>query len=116
MCCGFTAGPEIDGASGCLHSCMHAAGSGYHGSCVHRMLYCSAVQSGVDGFAPVWPKAELKHPLGSTWCMIHSVSEWNADKTRVDKVRYWTTSRTPVPQNRFVHGSMEFYGGGWIWS
>jgi hypothetical protein len=27
--------------------------------------------------------------MGSDLC-LHSVPEWNADKTRVDKVRYWT--------------------------
>jgi hypothetical protein len=40
---------KIDGASGCLHSCMHGEAQGdTMEACVHRMLYCSAVQSSVD--------------------------------------------------------------------
>jgi hypothetical protein len=32
---------------------------------VHRMLYCSAVQSSVDEFrSGLWPKAELTHGIG----------------------------------------------------
>jgi hypothetical protein len=59
-------------------------------ACVHRMLYCSA-QSSVDGFAlRTLAKAELGAPMGSD--LVYSIlsPEWNADKTRVDKVRYWT--------------------------
>jgi hypothetical protein len=43
---------KIDGASGCLHSCMHCgeAQGDTMEACVHRMLYCSAVQSSVDEF------------------------------------------------------------------
>jgi hypothetical protein len=35
---------KIDGASGCLHSCMHCgeAQGDTMEACVHRMLYCSA--------------------------------------------------------------------------
>jgi hypothetical protein len=42
---------KIDGASGCLH-CMHCgeAQGDTMEACVHRMLYCSAVQSSVDEF------------------------------------------------------------------
>jgi hypothetical protein len=41
---------KIDGASGCLHSCMHCEAQGdTMEACVHRMLYCSAVPS-VDEF------------------------------------------------------------------
>jgi hypothetical protein len=34
---------KIDGASGCLHSCMHCgeAQGDTMEACVHRMLYCS---------------------------------------------------------------------------
>jgi hypothetical protein len=45
-------------------------------ACVHRMLYCSAVQSSVDEFSPSGLADLILSP------------EWNADKTRVDKVRY----------------------------
>jgi hypothetical protein len=51
---------------------------------------CTARQSSVDEFrSGLWPKAEL----GSTYgigLVLYSAPEWNADKTRVDKVRYWT--------------------------
>jgi hypothetical protein len=40
------------------------------------------------------------------------VSEWNADKTRVDKVRYWTAVAR-LFRNRFVQVGV--YGGGWIY-
>jgi hypothetical protein len=47
-------------------------------------------------------------PMGSD--LVYSIlsPEWNADKTRVDKVRYWTAV-TPVPWNRFVQVGV--YGG-----
>jgi hypothetical protein len=38
--------------------------------------------------------------------------KWNADKNRVDKVRYWTAARL-FRQNRFVQVGV--YGGGWIY-
>jgi hypothetical protein len=41
---------KIDGASGCLHSCMHCGEAQGTMEAVHRMLYCSAVQSSVDEF------------------------------------------------------------------
>jgi hypothetical protein len=39
--------------------------------------------------------------------LVYSIlsPEWNADKTRVDKVRYWTAV-TPVPWNRFAGRSL----------
>jgi hypothetical protein len=39
--------------------------------------------------------------------LVYSIlsPEWNADKTRVVKVRYWTAV-TPVPRNRFVVGGL----------
>jgi hypothetical protein len=57
-------------------------------------------------------KLNWEAPMGSD--LVYSIlsPEWNADKTRVDKVRY--CSRTPVPWNRFVQVGV--YGGGWIWS
>jgi hypothetical protein len=55
---------------------------------VHRMLYCSAVQSSVDEFRSqdFGPKLNWEAPIGLG--VFYSVPEWNADKTRVDKVRY----------------------------
>jgi hypothetical protein len=61
-------------------------------ACVHRMLYCSAVQSSVDEFRSqdFGLKLNWEAPMGSN--LVYSIlsPEWNADKTRVDKVRYWT--------------------------
>jgi hypothetical protein len=85
---------KIDGASGCLHSCMHCgeAQGDTMEACVHRMLYCSAVQSSVDEFRSqdFGLKLNWEAPMGSD--LVYSIlsPEWNADKTRVDKVRYWT--------------------------
>jgi hypothetical protein len=74
----------------------------------YRMLYCSAVQSSVDEFRSqdFGLKAELGSTMGSD--LVYSIlsPEWNADKTRVDKVRYWTA--VACSWNRFVQvGSME---------
>jgi hypothetical protein len=56
------------------------------------MLYCSAVQSSVDEFRSqdFGLKLNWEAPMGSD--LVYSIlsPEWNADKTRVDKVRYWT--------------------------
>jgi hypothetical protein len=82
-------------------------------ACVHRMLYCSAVQSSVDGFAlGLWPKAELGSTHGIGLGVFYSVSEWNADKTRVDKVRYWTAVARLFAES-ICAGRVY---GGWIWS
>jgi hypothetical protein len=50
---------------GCLHSCMHCGEvCDTMEACVHRMLYCSAVQSVWTSFASgLWPKAELGSTL-----------------------------------------------------
>jgi hypothetical protein len=57
------------------------------------MLYCSAVQSSVDEFRLRGRlKLNWEAPMGSD-LVFYSVPEWNADKTRVDKVRYWTVAR-----------------------
>jgi hypothetical protein len=83
------------------------------------MLYCSAVQSSVDEFRSqdFGLKLNWEAPMGSD--LVYSIlsPEWNADKTRVDKVRYWTAV-TPVPWNRCrsESGGGWIYGGGWIWS
>jgi hypothetical protein len=69
---------KIDGASGCLHSCMHCgeAQGDTMEACVHRMLYCSAVQSSVDEFlSGLWPKAELGSTHGIGLGVFSSVSE-----------------------------------------
>jgi hypothetical protein len=68
---------KIDGASGCLHSCMHCgeAQGDTMEACVHRMLYCSAVQSSVDEFlSGLWPKAELGSTHGIGLGVFYSVS------------------------------------------
>jgi exonuclease III len=84
---------KIDGASGCLHSCMHCgeAQGDTMEACVHRMLHCSAVQSSVDQFRSqdFAMKLNWEAPLGSD--LVYSIlsPEWNADMTRADKVRYW---------------------------
>jgi hypothetical protein len=55
------------------------------------MLYCSAVQSSVDEFRSqdFGLKLNWEAPMGSD--LVYSIlSPENADKTRVDKVRYWT--------------------------
>jgi hypothetical protein len=44
--------------------------------------------------------------------LVYSIlsPEWNADKTRVDKVRYWTAVARLFQWNRFVQVGV--YGGG----
>jgi hypothetical protein len=78
------------GAYSCMH-CGEAQGDTME-ACVHRMLYCSAVQSSVDEFRSqdFGLKLNWEAPMGSD--LVYSIlsPEWNADKTRVDKVRYWT--------------------------
>jgi hypothetical protein len=63
---------KIDGASGCLHSCMHCgeAQGDTMEACVHRMLYCSAVQSSVDEFRLRTLQAELGSTYGSDLCIL----------------------------------------------
>jgi hypothetical protein len=56
-------------------------------------------------------KLNWEAPMGDrTWCIL-SVSEWNADKTRVDKVRYWTASHACSVESICAGRS----GGGWIY-
>jgi hypothetical protein len=57
---------------------------------VHRMPYRSAVQSSVEFRSQDFgPKLNWEAP--DRTCVFYILSpEWNADKTRVDKVRYWT--------------------------
>jgi hypothetical protein len=85
---------KIDGASGCLHSCMHcgeAQGDTMELACT---ACCTArlynLVCGRVSLSGLWPKAELGSTHGIGLGVFYSVSEWNADKTRVDKVRYWT--------------------------
>jgi hypothetical protein len=62
-------------------------------------------------------KLNWEAPMGSD--LVYSIlsPEWNADKTRVDKVRYWTAV-TPVPgidlcrSESMEAGSMEEAGSG----
>jgi hypothetical protein len=90
-------------------ACLHAGAQGDMEACVHRML-CSAVQSSVDEFrSGLWP-AELGAPMDRTWCIL-SGSEWNADKTRVDKVRLLDCSRTCSAESICAGRSL----GGWIY-
>jgi hypothetical protein len=51
---------------------------------LYNLVWTSFFLSGL------WPKAELGSTHGIGLGVFYSVSEWNADKTRVDKVRYWT--------------------------
>jgi hypothetical protein len=74
---------------------MHAYGEAQGDTmeaCVHRMLYCSAVQSSVDEFRSqdFGLKAELGSTYGIGLGVFYSVSRMERCKTRVDKVRYWT--------------------------
>jgi hypothetical protein len=88
-------------------------------ACVHRMLYCSAVQSSVDEFRSqdFGLKLNWEAPMGSD--LVYSIlsPEWNADKTRVDKVRYWTAVARlfleSICAGRVWRG---WIYGGWIWS
>jgi hypothetical protein len=68
-------------------------------ACVHRMLYCSAVQSSVTFRSQDFGlKLNWEAPMGSD--LVYSIlsPEWNADKTRVDKVRYWTAVARLFPE------------------
>jgi hypothetical protein len=76
---------KIDGASGCLHSCMHCgeARDTMEACAPHALLRYNLVWT---SFASgLWPKAEPA-PIGLVYSILSP--EWNADKTRVDKVRY----------------------------
>jgi hypothetical protein len=46
--------------------------------------------------------------------LVYSIlsPEWNADKTRVDKVRYWTAVARLF---RGIDLQVGVYGGGWIY-
>ena len=85
---------NVDGVSGCLHSCMHCgkAQGDTMEACVHRMLHCSAVQSSVDQFRSqdFGLKLNWDAPMGSD--LVYSIlsPDWEADKTQADKVCYWT--------------------------
>jgi hypothetical protein len=73
-------------AGACTHACIAARLRVI--PCVHRMLYCSAVQSSVDEFRSqdFGLKLNWEAPIGLVYSILSP--EWNADKTRVDKVRY----------------------------
>jgi hypothetical protein len=75
---------KIDGASGCLHSCMHCgeAQGDTMEACVHRMLYCSAVQSSVDEFRSqdFGLKLNWEAPMGSD--LVYSILSQNGTLIR----------------------------------
>jgi hypothetical protein len=85
----------------CLHSCMHCGRlrviHTWKLACTHAVLL-GCTQSSVDEFRSqdFGLKLNWEAPMGSD--LVYSIlsPEWNADKTRVDKVRYWTAV-TPVP-------------------
>jgi hypothetical protein len=112
---------KIDGASGCLHSCMHCGEAQvipWKLACT-ACCTCSAVQSSVDEFQDFGLKLNWEAPMGSD--LVYSIlsPEWNADKTRVDKVRYWTAVARlfrGIDLCRSESGGGWIYGGGWIWS
>jgi hypothetical protein len=106
---------KIDGASGCLHSCMHAARL----RVIPWKLACTACCTARlynlvwTSFAPDFGlKLNWETPGNRTWC-THSVSRMEPE-TRVDKVRYWTAVA------RLFRGvdcvQVESMEGGWIWS
>jgi hypothetical protein len=71
---------KIDGASGCLHSCMHCgeAQGDTMEACAPHMLYCSAVHLvWTVSLSGLWPKAELGSTHGIRLGVFYSVSEWN---------------------------------------
>jgi hypothetical protein len=106
---------QIDGASGCLHSCMHCGEAQViPWKLVHRMLYCSAVQSSVDEFRSqdFGLKLNWEAPMGSDLCILFCLQ--NGTLIRPASTRFVIDcSRTPVPRNRFVQVGV--YGGGWIY-
>jgi hypothetical protein len=83
-------------------------------ACVHRMLYCSAVQSSVDQFrSGLWPKLNWEAPMGSD--LVYSIlsPEWKLIRP-ADKVRYWTAVapvRVDLCRSEEA-GSMEEAGSG----
>jgi hypothetical protein len=81
---------KIDGASGCLHSCMHCgeAQGDTMEACVHRMLYCSAVQSSVDEFRSqdFGLKLNWEAPMGSD--LVYSILSQNGTLIRPASTRF----------------------------
>jgi hypothetical protein len=81
---------RLDQKCGALMHALRRGSGDTMEACVHRMLYCSAVQSSVDEFRSqdFGLKLNWEAPMGSD--LVYSIlsPEWNADKTRVDKVRY----------------------------
>jgi hypothetical protein len=81
---------KIDGASGCLHSCMHCGEA--QGDTMEACTACCTARlyNLVDEFRSqdFGLKLNWEAPMGSD--LVYSIlsPEWNADKTRVDKVRY----------------------------
>jgi hypothetical protein len=100
---------KIDGASGCLHSCMHEAQGDTMEACVHRMLYCSAVQSSVDEFRSqdFGLKLNWEAPMGSdlVYSILSRMERQDASTGSLD------CGRT-VP---WADLCRSVYGGGMLW-
>jgi hypothetical protein len=107
-------------AGACTHACIAAA------QVIPWKLACTACctarlynQCGRVSLSGLWPKAELGSTHGIRLGVFYSVSEWNADKTRVDKVRYWTAVARLFRGIDLCRSGLWrgwIYGGGWIWS
>jgi hypothetical protein len=81
-------------AGACTHACIAA-----RLRVIPWKLACTACCTSANlvwtsfALSGLWPKAELGSTHGIGLGVFYSVSEWNADKTRVDKVRYGLQSR-----------------------
>jgi hypothetical protein len=82
-------------------------------ACTHAVLL-GCTQSSVDEFRSqdFGLKLNWEAPMGSD--LVYSIlsPEWNADKTRVDKVRYWTAVARLFLESIVQVGSMEEAGSG----
>jgi hypothetical protein len=77
---------------------------------VHRMLYCSAVQSSVDEFRSGL-KLNWEAPMGSD--LVYSILFQNGTLIRPASTRFVICSRTPVPWESICRSeSVEEAGSG----
>jgi hypothetical protein len=77
---------KIDGASGCLHSCMHLAR--LRGDTMEACTACCTARlctPSVDEFRSqdFGLKLNWEAPMGSTWCILFCLQN-GTDKTRVE--------------------------------
>jgi hypothetical protein len=121
LCVDLRLDQKIDGASGCLHSCMHCgeAQGDTMEACVHRMLYCSAVQSSVDEFRSqdFGLKLNWEAPMGSDlvlFCLQNGTLIRPASTRFVIGLQSHACSAESICAGR-VYGGGWIYGG-WIWS